>query len=151
MTLETYDALLEAQGGVCGGCGRQPGEQQALAVDEDHDTGEVDGLLCPLCNRALKQYLRRYILDPPARRAGIHHVVPEANRAAAARRRTPPERTPRTAKPRPGERTTYRAGPDGRGLVPAGTQPAQPATQVAAPAAEGDYRAALAELLGEGG
>lgn len=65
ITLEQYDILLEEQGGVCALCGQpetafeattregiQP-KLKRLAVDHDHDTGEVRGLLCLLCNTRL--------------------------------------------------------------------------------------------------
>jgi len=52
ITPEEYDALLEAQAGVCAICGEPPG-QKALAVDHDHDTGSIRGLLCGNCNTAL--------------------------------------------------------------------------------------------------
>ncbi len=48
---ELYDLLLDAQGGVCAICGL--GDKQFLAVDHDHGTGQVRGLLCSACNRAL--------------------------------------------------------------------------------------------------
>lgn len=55
ITLEQYNQILEAQGGVCAGCGGV--ERRAatgnLAVDHNHETGEVRGLLCSNCNRAL--------------------------------------------------------------------------------------------------
>jgi hypothetical protein len=50
---EVYDALFEAQGGVCALCGRPPSEQRALDLDHDHKTMEVRGLLCWSCNKAL--------------------------------------------------------------------------------------------------
>lgn len=45
-----YDALLEAQGGVCAICSEN---RELLAVDHDHTTGEVRGLLCNPCNRGI--------------------------------------------------------------------------------------------------
>lgn len=42
-------ALREAQGGLCAIC-RQ---RRAVAVDHDHESGHVRGLLCNGCNRAL--------------------------------------------------------------------------------------------------
>jgi len=59
MTVEEYDALLEAQRRVCAICGGinpkhgRYGTQFRLAVDHDHETGKVRGLLCNNCNRAL--------------------------------------------------------------------------------------------------
>lgn len=41
-----YDALFELQGGRCYICGRRSTARR-LAVDHDHHTGEVRGLLCP--------------------------------------------------------------------------------------------------------
>lgn len=53
-----YDEMLERQGGVCAICGKpearvQGGKVKALAVDHDHATEAVRGLLCDLCNRVL--------------------------------------------------------------------------------------------------
>jgi len=47
-----YDALLSSQGGRCAICGNKPVKRR-LAVDHDHITGRVRGLLCMRCNRAL--------------------------------------------------------------------------------------------------
>jgi len=52
ITIEEYDAMLTKQGGVCAICKRPPNKNR-LAVDHDHTTGEVRGLLCPSCNRAV--------------------------------------------------------------------------------------------------
>lgn len=52
ITPAIYEAMLEAQGGVCAICGDLPGDRE-LAVDHDHETGAVRGLLCTRCNPAL--------------------------------------------------------------------------------------------------
>lgn len=57
-----YDRLLEIQNGVCAICGNPPDEQPMgckrtiraiLAVDHNHQTGKVRGLLCRHCNQTL--------------------------------------------------------------------------------------------------
>lgn len=58
LTLEDYDMMWDAQNGVCAVCGqpetdKQKGVVRRLSVDHDHDTGEVRGLLCNSCNRAI--------------------------------------------------------------------------------------------------
>lgn len=53
ITLEQYDALYAAQGGVCFICQRATGKSKKLAVDHDHATGYVRGLLCSVCNNTL--------------------------------------------------------------------------------------------------
>jgi hypothetical protein len=49
--------MLVAQRGVCAVCGHPPNSYQrrkaSLAVDHDHATGTVRGLLCGRCNTAL--------------------------------------------------------------------------------------------------
>lgn len=51
-----YDALLAAQGGHCAICPSTP-KSRRLHVDRDHRTGEVRGLLCMRCNRALPSWV----------------------------------------------------------------------------------------------
>lgn len=51
-----YAARLEAQGGGCALCGAKP-KNRRLDVDHDHRTGEVRGLLCHRCNRALPTWV----------------------------------------------------------------------------------------------
>lgn len=78
ITLAEYDKLYEEQSGVCAIC-REPettlsrtgGTVRRLAVDHDHKTGRVRGLLCHRCNvflerleqdgwlRGAQQYLAR--------------------------------------------------------------------------------------------
>lgn len=51
---EEYDRLLKSQGGRCAICWELPNRRfKHLVVDHDHDTGEVRGLLCSRCNRAI--------------------------------------------------------------------------------------------------
>jgi len=54
-----YDAMLESQKGLCLICGRPEtslrpdGSVKVLAVDHDHLTGKIRGLLCQRCNVVL--------------------------------------------------------------------------------------------------
>ena len=56
LTSASYKALLASQGGVCAICGNPPSEERRLSIDHDHDTNEVRGILCELCNRGLGQF-----------------------------------------------------------------------------------------------
>lgn len=58
LTPEQYQSLLTKQANVCAGCKRP--SNRRLAVDHDHETGEVRGLLCHKCNYALG-----YVNDSP--------------------------------------------------------------------------------------
>ena len=49
LTPEDYATLLARQGGVCAICVQRPVSKR-LAVDHDHNTGEIRGLLCSRCN-----------------------------------------------------------------------------------------------------
>jgi hypothetical protein len=54
LTLEEYQVLLSKQHGVCAICSEPPrGKRRFLAVDHDHETGAVRGLLCTTCNVGL--------------------------------------------------------------------------------------------------
>lgn len=54
ITQEEYEALREEQQGRCAICLNAPsGRFTALAVDHNHETGRIRGLLCNNCNRAL--------------------------------------------------------------------------------------------------
>lgn len=53
-TLIDYDKLLVAQNYRCAICNKNITEfKRGLAIDHDHKTGEVRGLLCFCCNMAL--------------------------------------------------------------------------------------------------
>lgn len=85
ITKDTYDDLFRLQGGRCAICGRRP-RTLRLAVDHDHKTGQVRGLLCANnengCNRGVMANLEsavdggpaaarravQYLSDPPLRR-----------------------------------------------------------------------------------
>jgi len=75
ITPEQYWALYEAQGGSCYICERATGKTKRLAVDHDHNSGYVRGLLCGPCNKLLGHarddgefFLRafEYLREPPA-------------------------------------------------------------------------------------
>ncbi len=55
ITVEQYDEMLEAQGGVCACCGApDPGRgDNRLFVDHCHDSDEIRGLLCHKCNTGI--------------------------------------------------------------------------------------------------
>ena len=63
---KTYAEMLEAQNYVCALCGKTPDTfkrdgvtlKKALAVDHDHATGRVRGLLCTPCNVAVEHVVR---------------------------------------------------------------------------------------------
>jgi hypothetical protein len=50
-TPEQYQEMHDLQAGLCKICGRaEPASGRRLAVDHDHKTGRVRGLLCTKCN-----------------------------------------------------------------------------------------------------
>jgi hypothetical protein len=60
ITLDEYNFLLNSQKGVCAICigpetifDKRANKTRDLAVDHDHKTGKVRGLLCGACNKAL--------------------------------------------------------------------------------------------------
>lgn len=70
-----YEELYAAQGGFCAICKRARGLTKKLAVDHDHETGYVRGLLCGPCNKILGHLrdsldlangLYQYLARPPA-------------------------------------------------------------------------------------
>jgi hypothetical protein len=67
ITGEQYEAIKAHQGGVCAICKRAKGTSKRLAVDHNHRTGFVRGLLCSTCNNILG-----YLRDDLDLAAGIH-------------------------------------------------------------------------------
>ncbi|UYL87156.1 endonuclease VII [Microbacterium phage OscarSo] len=75
ITGDDYAALLKRQGGKCAICRARP-KSKRLAVDHDHKTGAVRGLLCSRCNHdlmgsawdslAIAVALWHYLNTPPA-------------------------------------------------------------------------------------
>jgi hypothetical protein len=69
ITLDQYRELERAQAGGCAICGARP-KGQALAVDHDHVTGAIRGLLCRSCNSGIG-----HLGDDPARvRAALAYL-----------------------------------------------------------------------------
>lgn len=53
ITGKQYDQMLKQQGGVCKICQQKCSTKRKLAVDHDHGSGAVRGLLCFQCNSAI--------------------------------------------------------------------------------------------------
>lgn len=87
--LEDFERMMDDQGAVCAICGRQEHRRATnaerayrLAVDHEHATASIRGLLCSMCNHAIgylddsPELLARaiaYLRDPPAAKLGIKH------------------------------------------------------------------------------
>ena len=56
ITADEYDTKLKKQNGVCGICMLDRDSRNFLAVDHNHDTGVIRGLLCENCNRGLGMF-----------------------------------------------------------------------------------------------
>src|SRR5690349_8377482 len=65
-----YAARLDAQGGRCAICTRRP-VRRRLAVDHNHETGEIRGLLCYHCNH---EVIGRVEFDPIAVQNLIYYL-----------------------------------------------------------------------------
>lgn len=66
LTIEDYEAMYEAQGGLCAICAQpetssRNGKVYRLAVDHNHKTGKVRGLLCFKCNSAMGSFEKREV------------------------------------------------------------------------------------------
>ena len=69
ITVEEYEAILDAQGDVCALCDspssgtNRDGSPRRLHVDHDHETGGGRSLLCSPCNQ-LVAWVERLERDP---------------------------------------------------------------------------------------
>lgn len=83
-----YRSLYRAQGGKCYVCRKATGASRLLAIDHDHVTGEIRGLVCSgsvsamTCNRLIAIFTRAALLravlmltDPPPAREVIAAVM----------------------------------------------------------------------------
>ena len=71
ITLAQYDQMLLTQRNGCLICGKSPEENgRRLAVDHDHASGMVRGLLCSNCNSALGKFQD----DPVLLRAAAEYL-----------------------------------------------------------------------------
>lgn len=96
-----YQDLLFKQGGTCLICKKTCSSGRKLAVDHDHETGEIRGLLCGACNMGLglfqdnpfllenaKNYLDEFILARISVRTGEIAPVPNQKAVFGGRRRS---------------------------------------------------------------
>lgn len=60
LSQEQLDVLEAKQGGVCAICGCPPKNPPTLAIDHNHSTGKIRGLLCGTCNTRLGFLERRW-------------------------------------------------------------------------------------------
>lgn len=69
-----FEGMLAATSGCCAACGEPPRPGgRALSVDHDHSTGQVRGLLCNACNRAVG-----YLRDDPSRATAVARYLTTA-------------------------------------------------------------------------
>jgi hypothetical protein len=86
ITLADYDALFQAQGGVCAICGfpeRHPTSRNRtvstnLHVDHDHKFGNVRALLCSSCNQGIGYFKHDQTLLEAAIRYLTDHTTESA-------------------------------------------------------------------------
>lgn len=102
MTLGEYYSVLEAQGGRCCICNKEL-TGFSNAVDHDHKTGMVRGILCAYCNHwnlgrhtdwELVQRMADYLKSPPA-----VSVLGERKTPKKTPRKRRASKTTRSAKP----------------------------------------------------
>ena len=53
LKVEQYEKMFKDQNGACAICEKQDTNGKRLAVDHDHKTGKIRGLLCDRCNRGI--------------------------------------------------------------------------------------------------
>ena len=61
LTEEEYNNMVLSQNNLCAIC-NNPSNNKALAIDHNHKTGEVRGLLCQNCNLAIGLFKENIII-----------------------------------------------------------------------------------------
>lgn len=56
LSVDEYQKMSEAQDHRCAICRQPESENRSMAVDHDHSTGKIRGLLCRPCNTSLAQF-----------------------------------------------------------------------------------------------
>lgn len=80
ITPAEYDAMAAAQGGTCKICLKpetsvyKSGKVRSLAVDHDHKTGEIRGLLCWKCNTRIGYFEKNDLLDALVAYLGLDEI-----------------------------------------------------------------------------
>ncbi len=83
ITEAEYWAIYEAQGRCCAICKKATGTVRRLAVDHNHETGKVRGLLCKTCNYVV---LGRYTAEALQRAIDYLRTEPAQQYLADIRR-----------------------------------------------------------------
>lgn len=61
LSIAQYEAIWVSQGLACAICqSTDPGRKGVFAVDHDHETGRVRGILCGNCNNGLGRFKDKY-------------------------------------------------------------------------------------------
>jgi len=83
ISLVEYDKMLRAQTNRCAICGKTPAEEgRRLAVDHDHETDKLRGVLCGNCNRGLGLFMH----DPELLQRAIAYLEKWAELEAEAKK-----------------------------------------------------------------
>jgi len=83
ITQEQWQEAFKRQGGKCAIC-HCAQRYQSLAVDHDHKTGKVRGLLCVQCNRGLGRFF-----DSPVRLRNAAAYIEASRQTAGGTSETP--------------------------------------------------------------
>lgn len=87
LTVSDFEQIVARQNNTCLICHRQPGPDETLTVDHDHETGALRGLLCGPCSRGLGSFGD----DVTRLRAAIAYLT--TSRRSAGRRGSAPKPT----------------------------------------------------------
>jgi hypothetical protein len=74
MTAAEFEERLAQQNGVCEICKRTCSSGKRLAIDHNHSTGKIRGLLCGKCNCGLGMFLDSFELLESASRYLKSHL-----------------------------------------------------------------------------